>query len=57
MTVTLLMAQMSWNPNFYLRGANFTVILIGRDCDATEQKSTHRMYNSTHFQRFLLLVP
>lgn len=56
-TVTLLMAQMSWNPNFSLKGANFTEILIGKDCDATEQKLTHRMHNSSHLQRFLLLVP
>lgn len=43
--MTLLVAQMSWNPNFYLRGTNFIQILIGRDSDAMEQKLTHRMYN------------
>lgn len=56
-TVTLLMAQMLWNHNFSLKGANFTEILIEKDCDATEQKLTHRMHNSSHLPRFLLLVP
>lgn len=37
---------------FYLRGVNFIEILIERDCDAVEHKLTHRMYNSSHFQRF-----
>lgn len=42
---------------FFFKGANFTEILIGKDCDATEQKLTHRMHNSSHLQRFLLQVP